>query len=66
MFTLINIGRWFKLNPEEGLAGTNKRFLERFAYIEKTLGGSFKKCSADELTNLWELAKKENKQGKVL
>jgi len=66
MFTLINIGRWFKLKPEEGLAGTNKRFLERFAYIEETLGGNFKKCSADELTNLWELAKKENKQGKVL
>jgi len=54
-----------KLKPEEGLAGTNKRFLERFAYIEETLGGNFKKSSADELTTLWELAKKENKQGKV-
>ena len=34
-FTLVSIGRWYNINVEEGIAGTNQRFLDRFSYLEK-------------------------------
>ena len=57
MFTIINIARWCNLNAEEGLAGTNKRFLDRFEYIESKLEGNFSKCSLKELSEIWQTAK---------
>ena len=57
LFTLINIARWCNLNPEEGLAGTNKRFLDRFSYIEASLGEELKGYSQNELEKLWKEAK---------
>ena len=57
MFTLVNVARWFQLSPEEGLAGTNRRFLNRFSYIESNLEGSFSEYSLNELKILWEEAK---------
>ncbi|ABX09746.1 nucleoside triphosphate pyrophosphohydrolase [Prochlorococcus marinus] len=57
MFTLINIARWHKLNPEEGLRGTNKRFLDRFSYIESKLKGDFHNQSINKLKLLWKEAK---------
>ena len=62
MFTLVNIARWFQLSPEEGLAGTNRRFLNRFSYIESNLEGSFSEYSLNELKILWEEAKIEIKR----
>ena len=43
LFTLINVARWFEISLEEGLAGTNKRFLKRFSYVEEALEGDFSK-----------------------
>jgi len=62
IFTLINIGRWYQLSAEDGLAGTNKRFLDRFSYIEKNLANNFKESSSDELQLLWGKAKQEMKK----
>ena len=57
LFTLINIGRWNKLSIEEGLAKTNKRFIERLAYIEENIEGELNSHPKDTLDKYWKLAK---------
>ena len=57
LFTLINIARWHKISIEEGLAKTNKRFLERLTYIEKNIDGELHSQSKKKLEKYWELAK---------
>ena len=57
LFTLVNVGRWCGLDPEEGLAGTNHRFLDRFARVEAALGGDLAGRSLAELEALWRQAK---------
>tara|TARA_Y100001968_G_scaffold103999_1_gene93965 strand:+ start:85 stop:933 length:849 start_codon:yes stop_codon:yes gene_type:complete len=57
LFTLINIARWNKISIEEGLAKTNKRFLERLAYIEENIEGELHCQSKERLEKYWELAK---------
>ncbi len=59
LFTLVNIARWIQISPEESLAGTNKRFLARFSYIESALKGQFSGHSLHELEKLWKEAKKQ-------
>ena len=44
--------RWCGLDPEEGLAGTNRRFLDRFARVEAALGGDLAGRSLAELEGL--------------
>jgi XTP/dITP diphosphohydrolase len=57
LFTLVNVGRWCGLDPEEGLAGTNRRFLERFAQVEAALGGELAGRGLAELERHWQEAK---------
>ena len=57
LFTLINIARWNKISIEEGLAKTNKRFLERLTYIEKNIDGELHSQSKKKLEKYWKLAK---------
>ena len=57
LFTLVNVARWCGLNPEEGLAGTNQRFLNRFSRVEAALDGQLSGQSLTELEQLWQEAK---------
>ncbi|MFQ6537646.1 MULTISPECIES: nucleoside triphosphate pyrophosphohydrolase [Aphanothece] len=57
LFTLVNVARWCGLDPEEGLAGTNRRFLERFSRVEAALGGDLQGRSIRELEQHWQQAK---------
>ncbi len=57
LFTLVNLARWCGLEPEEGLAGTNRRFLDRFSRVEAALGGELQGRSLEELEALWRQAK---------
>ena len=57
LFTLINIARWNKLSIDEGLAKTNKRFIERLAYIEENIEGELHSQSKEKLEQYWKLAK---------
>ncbi len=57
LFTLINIACWYDISPEEGLAGTNKRFLDRFSLLEENLNGKIKNQSIQKLKTLWQKAK---------
>ncbi|MEB3264556.1 MAG: nucleoside triphosphate pyrophosphohydrolase [Synechococcus sp.] len=57
LFTLVNVARWCGIDPEEGLAGTNQRFLDRFSRVEAALGGNLSGSSLEELEALWRAAK---------
>ena len=61
LFTLVNVARWCQLDPEEGLAGTNHRFLDRFSRVETALGGDLQGRSINELEALWQQAKAQIK-----
>ena len=64
-FTLVNVARWCRLDPEEGLAGTNHRFLDRFSRVESALGGDLQGRSIQELETLWQAAKAQIKAEKA-
>ncbi|MEA5442792.1 nucleoside triphosphate pyrophosphohydrolase [Cyanobium gracile] len=57
LFTLVNVARWCDLDPEEGLAGTNRRFLDRFSRVEAALGGDLGGRPIAELEGHWQAAK---------
>jgi XTP/dITP diphosphohydrolase len=57
LFTLVNVARWSGLDPEEGLAGTNRRFLARFSRVEAALGSDLGGSPLAELEALWRQAK---------
>lgn len=59
-FALVNMARFLRLDPEESLRGANRRFSDRFRYMEKMAGKSRKMLSEMTLTEmdrLWEEAK---------
>ena len=65
LFSVINAGRLYHLNPDTALEDTNQKFISRFNYIEQhsiKMGKPLKDMSIQEMDKLWEEAKKlENK-----
>ena len=62
LFSMINYARFLKIDPENALERTNKKFIKRFQYIEakaKTIGKSMKDMSLTEMDIYWEEAKKK-------
>jgi XTP/dITP diphosphohydrolase len=57
LFTIIQIARWYKLDPTEGLQGTNRRFIQRFAQIEAVANRPISDYKLEELEILWQQAK---------
>ncbi len=60
LFSVINMARFCKLNPDEALRKANDRFVKRFTHIEKKLkeqGSSCEEASLEEMENLWIQAK---------
>lgn len=64
IFTLVNVARWCGLDPDEGLAGTNRRFLDRFSRVEAALGGDLSGQSIERLEGLWQQAKAQIRAAK--
>ena len=61
LFSMINYARFLKINPENALERTNKKFIKRFQFIEKKaneLNKSIKDMSLAEMDIYWEQAKK--------
>jgi len=61
-FTLVNLTRHLKINPEFALRRTIRKFVKRFHYVEKELkksGKSPNEASLKEMDSLWEKAKKK-------
>jgi tetrapyrrole methylase family protein/MazG family protein len=67
-FALVNLARFLKLDPEESLRKANRRFMNRFRYIERKAGISrtpLSEMPLAEMDRLWEEAKAaEKKSGK--
>ncbi|MSN26734.1 MAG: nucleoside triphosphate pyrophosphohydrolase [Geobacter sp.] len=64
LFSIVNLGRFLSLNPEEALRKTINRFQKRFSYVEDTLHGQgiqIQDTSLEELDRLWEQAKNEER-----
>jgi ATP diphosphatase len=62
LFAVTNIARHLQVEPEAALKLTNRKFRQRFGYIEKTLrerGQGFDQVSLDEMEELWQHAKKD-------
>ena len=65
-FTLINISRFLKINPEDALKKTAKKFISRFHSMEKNIeetGSIIENLSLNELDKLWEKAKEKELSG---
>ncbi|MGA1841226.1 MAG: nucleoside triphosphate pyrophosphohydrolase [bacterium] len=59
-FTMINISRFLRFDPEGALRNATKRFIERFKIMESTIlkrGQTLKEIDLSELDILWEQAK---------
>lgn len=62
LFSFVNVGRLINLRAEEALRGTNKKFDQRFRYIEDQLRENEKpitECSLEEMDLYWDEAKKK-------
>jgi XTP/dITP diphosphohydrolase len=60
LFALVNYGRFHKINPEDALERTNKKFIKRFQNLEqqaKNNGFEVADLSLKELLNYWDNAK---------
>lgn len=57
LFTLVNLARWYDLDPSEALQSTNRRFIKRFELVEAVAEKPLGEYSIDELEALWQQAK---------
>ena len=59
LFTAVNLARHLKVDPEMALRGTNLKFRQRFAAMERKSGKPLEELAPEELEELWVKAKKE-------
>lgn len=60
LFSMVNYARFLKINPENALERTNKKFIKRFQYLEKKAkesGKTLKEMTLTEMDVFWEEAK---------
>jgi len=63
-FVMVNIARYLSLDPESALRKANRKFKRRFQWIEARLragGRAPQQASMDELEELWQQAKQQEK-----
>ncbi|WP_456277137.1 bifunctional methyltransferase/pyrophosphohydrolase YabN [Bacillus sp. AK128] len=62
LFVIVNLARFYKIDPEIAIMQTNTKFKNRFQYMEQRIHEQelqFEKLTLDELDLLWEEAKKK-------
>ena len=60
LFSLVNYARFLKINPENALEKTNKKFIQRFQYLENKAiesGKTLKEMTLSEMETFWQEAK---------
>jgi len=65
LFSVINAARLYKLNPDNALEMTNRKFIDRFNYIEAhsiKVGKPLNTMSLSEMDELWNEAKENEKK----
>ncbi|HBX46901.1 nucleoside triphosphate pyrophosphohydrolase [Limibacterium fermenti] len=61
LFSVINAARLYKVNPDNALERTNRKFINRFNYMEKKVkdqGRSLNEMSLEEMEEIWQEAKR--------
>lgn len=61
LFTIVNVARFHKVDPEAALRGTTEKFLRRFSYIEQKTDVAT--SSLGTMDALWNEAKNKEKKG---
>jgi XTP/dITP diphosphohydrolase len=59
LFTIVNLARWYNLDPDRGLQGTMDRFSQRLAVMETAIDRPLQEYSLADLENLWQQAKRQ-------
>ena len=65
LFTLVNLSRFYKINPENALEKTNKKFMNRFQKMERMIQLDKKEIgqmNISEMEEYWQKAKKSISQ----
>lgn len=63
LFSMVNAARLYKINPENALEKTNRKFIRRFNYIEEQTikaGKNLKDLTLAEMDELWNEAKRSS------
>jgi XTP/dITP diphosphohydrolase len=61
MFSIINYARFIGINPEDALEKTNRKFIQRFQFLEEKVkedGKSLSEMPLEEMDQYWEASKK--------
>ena len=58
LFAVVNLARWNKIDAEQALLKSNKKFMARFRKMEELATKPLPEYSFEEFDNLWKLAKK--------
>ena len=68
LFTVVNLARFLKVDPEQALRKTNARFRKRFAYVENKIrsgGVTLQETPLDRMEELWQEAKRDESASAV-
>ena len=66
LFTMANVGRMLRIDPELALQAANRKFMRRFHWIEAELrrrGIAISTAGSELMETLWEEAKKAERGG---
>lgn len=58
LFSVVNLARHHKVQPEEALAACIERFSSRFRFVEERLGARLSEASLEEMETAWAEAKR--------
>ncbi|MEE8124508.1 MAG: nucleoside triphosphate pyrophosphohydrolase [Nitrospirales bacterium] len=64
LFSLVNVSRFLKVNPEEALRKSTNKFIARFQFVETqatSQGRLIKDCTPQQLDQWWEAAKHQER-----
>jgi MazG family protein len=67
LFTVVNLARFLKVEPEQALRKSSARFRSRFAYVERQVaesGKPFAETSLDQMEGFWQEAKTKATKGR--
>lgn len=62
LFTIVNLARWYNLDPSAALQGTNQRFIQRLQLMEAVADRPLETYTLAELDEFWQQAKATLKQ----
>jgi tetrapyrrole methylase family protein / MazG family protein len=61
LFTIVNLSRFMKIDPEDALQQSTKKFMKRFTHVEKSaheMKRDLKDMTLEEMDKLWNEAKR--------